>query len=366
VGSSTTDLGLLLARAIRTAWRETPDPLAVEVGHGLDALAPRLLDAGCGGLGWWAVRQTPWAEQPGAVPLHQAFRLHSLEAARHRQALEQVLVQFNQAGLEPLSFKGWTLSRLYAHPGLRPFGDIDLLVDTSQEGAARRVIAGLPSDLAALVDLDMRVLDRFLPDRTFAELTERSAVEQVGEARCRVLALEDHLRLICLHQLDHGGWRPLWLSDVAAFVERLPPTFDWELCLSGNPRLSDSVLALLSLAEELLGALLPAGTPRRSAPAWFRSATLRGWVGGYRAPPESLYGLHRLGWSRAVAALKARWPDPITSTLHLRAPLRGVPRVPLQLAECARRAYLFLRRAWGSTATKLLSAAAVNAQGVLL
>ncbi len=366
MNSSTTSMGRFIARGIRTAWRETPEPLAEEVGRGLNVLAPRLLDAGCGGLGWWAVRNTPWAEDPSAALLRQGFRLHALEAARHRLALETVLTSFNRVGLEPIAFKGWTIAHLYAHPALRPFGDIDLLVDVGDEPAARRAIATLPSALQPLVDLDMRVLGRFLPDRTFEELVGRASRETVGAAQCRVLAPEDHLRLICLHQLDHGGWRPLWLCDVAAFVERLPLGFQWAQCLKGNPRLSDSVVALLCLAEELLGARLPPEVPRRPAPAWFRNATLRGWAGGFQKPPESLYKLHRLGWKRALAALAARWPDPITATLHLRAPFRWVPRWLVQTAECGRRAVAFLGRSWSASWTKFLSSDGVDGHGALL
>ncbi len=269
-----------------------------------------------------------------------------LQAAVHANSLEHVITHFNAVGLEPLVFKGWSLARLYARPGLRPYGDVDVLVDVSEEPAARALLATLSAESRAFVDLDMRVLRRFLPDRQFPELRERSSAEMVGSARFRVLAPEDHLRLVCLHQLDHGGWRPLWLCDVAAFLESLPEGFRWELCLAGNPHLSDAVVALISLAAELLDARLPPGTPLMSVPGWFRRATLRAWAGGLQAPPDSLLELHRLGWRRAAAAVRARWPDPLTSTLHLRAPLRGVPRPVLQVAEAARRGAHFLRRVW--------------------
>lgn len=335
-----------IARVIRTAWRSSPDAPALEALDNLEDLAPRLLDGGCGGLAWWAIRETSCSQLPGAASLHQSFRLHAIQAAHHARVLEQVLVRFNQAGLEPLLFKGWTLARLYAHPALRPYGDIDLLVAPGDESAARSVLAGLPDSHRAAVDLDMRVLDRFLPDRSFGTLADRSEVIQVGEARCRVLPAEDHLRLVCLHQLDHAGWRPLWLCDVAALLEGARTGFRWDVCLSGNARLSEAVLSLVMLAEELLGARPPPDTPKTSVPGWFRRSISRAWAGGYRAPPASLYTLHRLGWRGAFAALLERWPDPLTATLHLRAPMRGIPRLALQATECIRRALLFLHRTW--------------------
>jgi hypothetical protein len=307
-------------------------------------VADKILDTGGGALAWWRLRGSALETADGADRLRQAFRLHSIQAARHEKNLEHVLVHFNAAGLSPILFKGWALARLYAQPGLRPYGDVDLLVDAPDEARARSVIAGLPRELQEIVDLDMRVLHRFLPDRTFGELAPRATTETIGAAHFRLLAPEDHLRLVCLHQLDHGGWRPLWLCDVAAFVEALPDAFSWDLCLAGNARLSDAVVSLVALAEELLGARVPPETPRVTAPGWFREAMLRGWAGGFQAPPDSLSNLGELGFGRAMAALRARWPDPITSTLHLRAPLRGIPRPLLQVAECARRAILFVRR----------------------
>jgi hypothetical protein len=353
------ETGEAIALNLATAWRQVPARTGSDAPSA--SVASLLLDTGCGALGWWRIQGTPAAALPEAGPLQQAFRLHALQALQHGRDLEVVLRAFNAAGLEPVLFKGWTLTRLYAHPALRPFGDFDLLVDEADEPAARSVIAGLSDELRPLVDLDMRVLRRFLPDRSFSELAPRASVDSIGAARFRLLAPEDHLRLICLHQLDHGAWRPLWLCDVAAFVERLPAGFRWELCLQGNPHLSEGVVALVSLAGELLSARLPAGTPTCAPPAWFRDAVLRGWAGGYQAPPESLHALHRIGWRRALGAIGARWPDPVTATLHLRAPFRGMPRPVLQSAELGRRAFHFVRRTWHERGSK--SGSAVGSQG---
>jgi Uncharacterised nucleotidyltransferase len=338
--------GSIVAAVLRSSWREVPEPPA-NLDQTLSSVVGTLLETGCGALGWWRLRSSLLASHASALPLREAFRLHTLQAAVHTRNLEHVIGHFNAVGLTPILFKGWAIARLYARPGLRPYGDVDVLVDVEDEPRAREVIAGLPSELRGFVDLDMRVLRRFLPDRSFAELALRSSPETIGTASFRVLGAEDHLRLVCLHQLDHGGWRPLWLCDVAAFVESIPSAFHWEVALAGNPRLSDAVLALIALAEELLGARLPPGTPRGSVPSWFRRAILRAWAGGFQAPPDSLLRLHRLGLARAAAAVRARWPDPVTSTLHLRAPFRGIPRPVLQLAECARRTVAFARRTWG-------------------
>ena len=337
-------LGLTISDVLRSSWREEPERVSDSCEP--DSAYETLLGTGCGALAWWRLRSSSLSTQNKAAALHEAFRLHTLQAAVHTKNFEHVLHHFNLAGLSPLVFKGWTLARLYARPGLRPYGDVDLLVNEQDEVCAREAIKGLAPNLRGLVDLDMRVLSRFLPDKSFAELAARSSKETLGSATFRVLAAEDHLRLICLHQLDHGGWRPLWLCDVAAFVEALPSGFRWEAVLAGNSHLSDAVVALLGLAEELLGAHLPPGTPRAPVPAWFRKAMLRAWGGGFQGPPDSLLELHHLDVRRAAAAIRARWPDPLTSTLHLRAPLTGVPRPLLQVAECGRRALLFARRAW--------------------
>ena len=338
-------LGSVISTVLRTSWREAPEPPA-NLDQILSTAVETLLETGCGALGWWRLRGSSLESHPSAVPLREAFRLHTLQAAVHTRNLEHVLGHFNALGLTPIVFKGWAIARLYARPGLRPYGDVDVLVDDVDEPRARAAIAGLHSELRGFVDLDPRVLSRFLPDRSFAELERRSSVETIGTASFRMLGAEDHLRLVCLHQLDHGGWRPLWLCDVAAFVESLPRSFDWGVALAGNSRLSDAVVALIALAEELLGARLPAGTPRGAVPSWFRKAILRAWANGFQAPPDSLLRLHRLGFGRAAAAVRARWPDPVTATLHLRAPFRGIPRPLLQIAECARRTLLFGRRTW--------------------
>jgi hypothetical protein len=66
-------------------------------------------------------------------------------------------------------------------------------------------------------------------------------------------------------------------------------------------------------------------------PAWFRNAVAAAWERGFRRSPESLEGI---AVRRLAPALRARWPDPLSATLHLGAPC-GVA-LSVQLAELVR------------------------------
>jgi hypothetical protein len=339
------ELAAAIGATLRESWRGTVSPFVPAVDLPTEQWAQRLIEGGVAGLAWWRIRGTALANDPGVADLHAAFRHHAVHAARQERDLEHVLLHFNEAGLEPIVFKGWTLSRLYPHRALRPFGDFDLLVPEADAERARSVLRALPASLQERADVDTPVtLRRYVPDRTEAELWEGSRAQQLGRAHLRVLSPEDHLRLVALHQLHHGGYRPLWLCDLAVLVESLPADFDWKRCLAGDRRLSEGVQAALGLVAELLGARLPPGTPAVAPPAWLREAVWRGWVRGYDSMPPPLYELHKLGFRGVMRAVRARWPDPVSATVHLRAPFRRVPRVLVQSAECLRRAFDFVRR----------------------
>ena len=180
------------------------------------------------------------------------------------------------------------------------------------------------------------------------EVFARSRVLEVGGAGVRVPCAEDHFRLVCLHMLKHGAWRPLWLCDVAAELENRPADFDWGYCL-GSGRLSDRVACAAGLAHALLGAGL-SGTPfeARGArlPRWLAPAVLARWerphAREHEARPRMISTLRSP--SAALRSLRQRWPDPVTATVNCRAPFNGLPRWPLQLAGFAAHSARFLYR----------------------
>src|SRR5262249_5230360 len=158
-------------------------------------------------------------------------------------------------GIEPLLFKGWAIARLYPEPGLRASGDIDLCVRPEEYAAALAALRDVP-EAAGRLDIHRGFSPRhlgfsLLNDRTLDALYEREEWVSLGDTRVRILSPEEHLRFLCLHLLGHGGWRALWLCDVAVALESRPSTFDWDRCLSGDRRRSDWVACTLGLAHRL-------------------------------------------------------------------------------------------------------------------
>ena len=210
------------------------------------------------------------------------------------------------AGIEALIVKGWAAARLYAEPGLRPYGDIDVCVGPTRHRAAREALAAsLPS-----VDVDLHrglaVNSRMIADLpTFETAWGRASRARLEETEIHVLAPEDHLALLCVHLLTHGAWRPLWLCDVAAALERLSDDFDWERCLGRSPRLATWVRSTVALAERLLGAETKhAPTTRGRAPRWLEPAVVRQWASPPTHYPGTLMGLSTSAYFRPSRAVR--------------------------------------------------------------
>jgi hypothetical protein len=176
------------------------------------------------------------------------------------------------------------------------------------------------------------------------ELFSRSRLVALNNTEVRVFSPEDHLRILALHLLRHGAWRPLWLCDIAAALEAQGEGIDWERCLTDEPRVVKMLGCVIGLAHSLLGAKLDGLTDRAGAnnlPRWLIDAILRQWdrcqnpTGQGLAVPTLL---SKLGSPRLfLADVYARWDQPIRATMLLKGDFGYLPRFPYQLA------YLFWR-----------------------
>ncbi len=334
--------GARVARLLEHSWRPSPDNTDLTAAE-LEEIAPLLLASGCSGLGWRRVAGSPLAATAAAAELHQAYRLQALESVLHDRALAELPPLWATVPGALLG-KGRAVARLYPDPGLRPYGDFDIYVPIRDVDAAERVLAAR-SEPRASVDLHRGF--GLLDDRTPEQLAARSVPLGTDYPSVRVFGEEDHLRLLCLHLLGHGAWRPLWLCDVALAVERRSPAFDWDHFLSGTPVRTDWVLGAVALARDLLGASLdgaPGMVRGHAIPSWLPRAVLRQWGTG-QVPHGARTAMRDVvaDGKGVLSALLMRWPNPIESTIGRRRPFDAFPRLPVQLHECAARVAGFMR-----------------------
>ena len=331
--------GRAIAATLAGSWRaDIPHARTGELPIDDDAVAdilPLLLACGSASLAWRRLQHSPLSR---AGDLRSAFRLTALQSAVHDRALVRLVRFLRAAGVEPMLAKGWAIARLYPRAGLRPYGDIDLFVHPKAYDTAYAALRrpGVPS---APVDLHSGATD--LSDRPFEDVQARAVDQSIGDAPIRVLGLEDHLRLLCLHMLRHGAWRPLWLVDVAVAFESRQASFDWDYFLSGDPRQTDWVLSAIGVAHHLLDADVR-GTPVEvragQLPRWLIPAVLEQWGRGKPLPQQGRriysYVHDRAG---LLEALLTRWPNAIQATVSLHGAFNEWPRLPFQIGDCLRR-----------------------------
>ena len=286
------ECGVKLGWRVLAGSQVAREPSAIEIQPvDWSWFADNLLEAGQGALAWRRVRQASPRLTPCARRFRNAFRSQTLLAADQEQSIEQLFHHLNDTAMAPLMIKGWVSARAYAEPGLRPYGDIDLCVQPDQLDNLKSLLNHYP-DLGS-IDLHAGVPD--LPDRTWHQLWARSQVVPLGSTYVRILAPEDHLRLLAIHQIRHGAWRPLWLCDIAAALEARPTNFDWDYCLSGDRRLSRWVVSVIGLACRLLDARLahpPLEARVNDLPDWLVNTVLWRWGAGRKTKPASYYLRH--------------------------------------------------------------------------
>src|SRR6185295_2222439 len=320
--------GELVASLLYECWRSHLLPQQISESE-LASIIPLLTGSGASALASARIRDSHLRDSIPALELQQAHRLHAVHAAAFEEDIANVITLLRNAGVEPILAKGWAVARLYPDTSLRPYGDIDLYVRPDQYSSAMGVLAS-PEGTRFVVDLH----EGFDPSEGISidALYERSRLVSLADVKVRVPSDEDHLRILCLHFLRHGAWRPLWLCDIAVAVETRAPEFDWNICLGTNARRADWIACSIGLANRLLGAEI-AGTPvadrAKTLPAWLISNVLKQWETPYSMsqPPVNY-----------AAPMSKYMRDPRGFLSDLR------PRWPFQIGECMIRTGRFLAR----------------------
>ncbi len=339
-------IGARIAHVLAGSWRASA-PMLSHPAQALGGCEERLLGTGCGALVWWRVSDAAWRASRDAAPFAHAYRLHSLQARLHEHHLARAVRCLRSCGVEPILAKGWSIARRYPESGLRPHGDIDLCVAPDQYASALIALGDTQAQpnsqaIRATLGVDLHSPFPDLGDRPFEELYGRSRICSLGDTPVRVLSGEDELRLLCLHFLRHGAWRPIWLCDIGLLLESLPHDFDWDVCLRGRARHVEQIACAVGLAAALLRAVLPNSPLARRAkppPRWLENAVLEQWSKRYErytGAPLAHYLATRRG---IMPALRRRWPNAIEATVSVGGPFNEAPRLPFQIADCLRRAW---------------------------
>jgi hypothetical protein len=356
-----TNSGLPVARVLEGAWRRKPAELNLSANE-LGDIVSLLIGSGVGALAWSRVSRVPHLrDKSEAAILQDTYRTFVVEEMKYAASLRFLVELFAEAGLDPLFFKGSVVGRHYAETHLRPSGDIDICAPPGRYNETRALLRRFSNPLASnpgfglsqetgqfavncgpgLCEVDLHSsLDRFgLP--SLEAVFARSEVITLGGTSVRAPSAEDHLRLIAIHFLSHGGWRPVWLCDVAAVLEDLPQNFDWDRCLGDEPRSACWISSVIELAHHLLGASVDRVPPNcrvQRLPKWLTRTTLQEW----QTPVETRYKGASLAFSLArpqrlldprnlVMDLKARWPNGIQATIETGGPFNEGARLPYQI-----------------------------------
>jgi hypothetical protein len=340
--------GKLVASLLYQSWRSPSPPLRLSADQ-LARITPLLLGSGAGALAWWRIQNSDLNELDSALDLRQAYRVHALHTLVFEADIKNLSALLRSVDVDPVLMKGWAIGRLYPDTALRPYGDIDLCIRRS-EYAPAAAACGSNQGQRYVVDLHDR-FDR-LDALSMEDLYERSRVVKLGNVHVRVPCAEDHLRILSLHMLRHGAWRPLWLCDIGVAVETRSKDFDWDLCLSRNRNTADWVACCIGLAHQLLGADVndtPVAHRAKALPSWLVSNVLKQWETPYSTsqPPMThhaamtSYLRHPRG---LLKDLRRRWPNPIEATVYVGGPFNELPRWPFQVGECIGRTANFIGR----------------------
>jgi hypothetical protein len=212
-----------------------PQALALAEEHGVVAqIATRLCHLSGNGI--------PEQARQRLQELHRAQLFATL---RITGELFRVLERFAAKEIECLVVKGPALAmQAYGDAGMRPYGDVDMLVRQCDMRRATEVMAGdgYQADVSlAAIEAgkipgqylfsrpDTKMIVELHNERTMRYFPKPLPLEKLFERQIRVcidahevpaLCAEDELVLICIHGAKHLWERLMWIADVAALISR--------------------------------------------------------------------------------------------------------------------------------------------------
>jgi hypothetical protein len=258
----------------------------------------------------------------GALPpeisgeLRERHRAQVLFTLRFAAEMFRLLDRFTASGVEALVIKGPVLSaRCYGDPGLRQYGDLDLIVRDKDILRSTELMMSLGYEprvpLTAIQakkipgeyvfrESSTKLLVEFHTELTFRYHPRPLPVEKLFERQVRVkidahnvpaLSPEDELILISIHGAKHFWEQLSYIADVAAFVSK--QDLDWARVRSSAEEVGGERMlnVALRLAADVLGAPLPenvAALVRRDRAAGALVGQIIRWLPAAGAVPPGI------------------------------------------------------------------------------
>ena len=176
--------------------------------------------------------------------------------------IPSLLQAFNKEGISALWVKGVILATtIYSDLGLRPSGDLDVIVSSENIDRAEKAIRSLgyiPASPEAFGDFDKEISHARAYQKNggkgFALELHQALVNDMqsttptnGEwfwshstqvsingSSVVTLSPEANLIYLCGHIICHHGWEPrfIWLYDIHRLLEKYRETFDWDVFIT--------------------------------------------------------------------------------------------------------------------------------------
>ncbi|CAN5352104.1 hypothetical protein BH20ACI2_BH20ACI2_20870 [soil metagenome] len=250
---------------------------------------------------------------------------------------------FRENGIEPVLIKGWAAGMLYPSSHYRFSIDMDLSVPATDFDTAEAIARSASSEgLAIDLHRELRHLDTVEWD----DLFEHSILIEIDGYPIRVLRVEDHLRVLCVHWLTDGGVNKERLWDIYYIIENRPVDFDWDRFLDPvAERRRRWLLCAIGLAEKYLGLELdntPIAIEARALPQWLIRTVEKEWANETKhLPLEVTLTDPKMLIKQIERRIR---PNPIWATVQMEGSFDAKTRVFYQVGSIIKRIEPSLRR----------------------
>jgi putative nucleotidyltransferase-like protein len=296
------------------------------------------------------------------------------------QELSNWVKRFERENIPVIILKGGALaSTLYDDAGLRPMGDLDLLIPRESVARAREALIeeGYEEGYAALTGMAGDEAARFSVAQSFQRMGnrpsqidihwhpftapyffERIPVEwfwrrtarfQAGDACALAFSPEAQLLHLSAHYMLHGYRRLIWSYDIAQLIARCSNALDWDEIIEAAEEFGLSQLLLKSLTETrerwrvsapatVYARLAAAHTPLKGRMTFGAANSVSG------GPLDLINGLSLIGARRRLNYWM-RLAFPNVSYMRARFQIRNSALLPLSYLWRVGRAFCLISRA---------------------